>query len=852
MVGLSHEDVCPSLRAFLPNSMRHITLAFRTLRKTPFITAIAIASLALGIGANAAIYSMFDQMLLSALPIPDPDRLVNLSAPGPKPGSQSCGQAGNCEDVFSYPMFRDLEEKQQVFTGVAAHVTFGANLGINNEPMAARGMFVSGSYFPTLQARPAAGRLLTPEDDQAIGQHFVVVISHDLWMERFGGSPSAINQTIVINGSPYTIVGVTPREFFGTTMGVRPHVYVPITMRGQVLNANINFENRRSYFLYLFARLKPGVTMEQAQTAINAIYSPIINDVEAPLQQGMSETTMASFRQKRITVAEGYRGQSSMHVEARTPLLVLFATTGLVLLIACANIANLLLARGASRATEMGVRLALGASRRHLLAQLLTESVVLALLGGIASILVAKWTLNGIAALLPPEATEALEFRLEPGMFVFAGVLSLATGFIFGLFPAMHSTRRDLISAIRAGAGQIAGGGRSASRFRTSLATAQIALAMALLTSAIFFVKSLDQVSKVDLGLNVDSLVTFNISPIRSGYDTTRSAVLFNRVEEELASLPGVIGVTSSMVPLLAGSNWGTNVRVQGFECGPDTDCNSRYNEVSGDYFTTLGATFIDGRDISDSDRPGAARVAIVNEAFAKKFNMGDQVVGKYIGVGGNDSLNTLVIGYIRDAKYSDVKDSVPALFYTPWRQDTRVGTMNFYVKTSQNPDLLLRAIPEVMKRLDPMLPVEDLRTMPQQVKQNIFLDRMISIMSVSFALLATLLASIGLYGVLAYSVAQRTREIGVRMALGADSGRVKGLVLRQMARMVVVGGVIGIFAAFGIGRLGQSLLYGVEGHDPLVFSLAVLLLTLIAMAAGYLPARRAAKVDPMNALRYD
>jgi predicted permease len=524
-----------------------------------------------------------------------------------------------------------------------------------------------------------------------------------------------------------------------------------------------------------------------------------------------------------------------------------------VLLIACANIANLLLARGASRSTEMGVRLALGASRRQLMTQLLIESVVLALLGCIVSIIVAKWTLTGISALLPPDAIETLTLELQPSVVVFAAALSLVTGLVFGLFPSLHSTRTDLISSIRAGAGQISGGGRAASRFRTTLVTVQIALSMALLTTAGLFLRSLVNVSKVELGLgNVEQVVTFSIAPIRSGYDTTRAAVLFGRVEEELAAMAGVTNVSSSMVPLLGGSSWGTDARVQGFQCGPDIDCGTRYNEVGAGYFSLLGIRVIDGREFTLSDHKSSTKVAIVNQAFAKKFKMGDDVVGKFMSLNGNDSLNLQIVGLVQDAKYADVKDSVPALAYLPWRQDGEVGALYFLVKTTQPPAELVRTTPGVVKRLDPMLPVENLKTMPQQIRENVFMDRMISILSASFAVLATLLAAIGLYGVLSYTVTQRTREIGVRMALGASSARVRGLVLKQMSVMLIIGGVVGVAGAYGLGRLAKSLLFGMQGHDPVVFTLSVVLLTLIALAAGYMPARRAAQVDPMHALRYD
>jgi predicted permease len=833
-------------------AMINLRLAARTLAKTPFVTAVTVASLALGIGANAAIFSMFNQLLLRPLPVRDPGALVNLGSPGPKPGSQSCNQAGDCDVVFSYAMFRDLEKAPQLpFTGIAAHRLFGANLAYRGQTLNGEGMLVSGTYFSLLGLTPALGRLLTPQDDQTIGAHFVAVLSHRYWENRLGADPGVLNQTLVVNGKSMTIVGVAPRGFEGTTMGGQPNVFVPISMRGAMVPGFNGFENRRTYWAYLFARLRPGVSMDQAATAINGVYKPIINDVEAPLQDGMSEATLARFKAREIRLEDGRRGQSSIHAEAKTPLVLLFAITGIVLVIACANIANLLLARGANRSLEMAVRLSLGAGRGQIVGQLLVESLVLAAVGGVVSLLVARWTLAGIGALLPPDAVATLAFEIDPAVLLFAAGLSIATGFLFGLFPALHSTRPDLLTTIRANTGQPAGA-RSASRFRTSLVTAQIALSMALLVLAGAFVKSLLNVSRVDLGINIDHLVTFGISPVLNGYEPQRSMVLFGRVEEEIGALPGVTGVTAAMVPVLAGDNWGNSVRVEGFKADPDTDTGSRYNEIGMAFFSIMGSTLLAGREFTAADALNAPRVAIVNEAFAKKFNLGQNVVGKRMGSGRGDALDIEIVGLVKDTKYSEVKQEPPPLYYTPYRQNEQLGFVQFYVRTSGDPGQLLRAIPPVIARLDPNLPVEELKTMPQQVRENVFLDRMISTLSASFAALATLLAAVGLYGVLAYTVAQRTREIGVRMALGADARRVRRMVLKQVAKMTLVGGLIGIAGAVALGGLAQSLLFGLKGHDPVVMVIAALVLVAVAFSAGEIPAMRASRVEPMRALRYE
>jgi predicted permease len=826
--------------------------AVRALARTPLVTVVAVVSLALGIGANAAIFSLFDQMLLRPLPVPHPEQLVNLGAPGPTPGSHSCGQPGDCSSVFSYPMIRDLQRVQTVFTGIAAHRPIGVNLAYRGQTLNGRGLLVSGSYFPVLGLRPELGRLLSQGDDGTVGEPHVVVLGYDYWRTRFDQRRDVLNQPLIVNGQPLTIVGVAPRGFQSTTLGVRPHVFVPMTMRdGIETYAKGSLEDRRSYWAYAFARLKPGMTVERALAAINVPYAAIINDIEAPLQKGMSDPTMKQFRARRLTADLDPRGQSGMHKELRTPLVLLLSVTGLVLLIACANIANLLLARAAARSGEMAVRLSIGASRWRLVRQLLTEAGLLALLGGALGLLVARWTLDMIVSLLPTEAVELVALSLDGRIMLFAVALTVATGLLFGLFPALHSTRPNLVTALKGQSGQPSGA-RSAARFRTALVTAQVGLSMLLLVCAGLFVKSLFNVSRVELGVKVDHVVTFGVSPQLNGYSAQRSLELFERLEDGLAAVPGVSSVTAALVPLLSGDNWDNSLDVEGFPSGPDTDTNAHFNKLGPAYFRTFRVPILAGREFTRADAANGALVAVVNEQFTKKFKLGRNGVGKHLQQGGKNSPQIEIVGVVADAKYSNVKDAPPPQYFVPYRQGETMGFLNFYVRTSLAPDQLLAAIPKVVARLDPNLPVESLRTMEQQVRENVFMDRLLTVLSASFAALATLLAAVGLYGVLAYTVAQRTREIGLRMALGAAPVRVRQMILSQMGMMTLVGGAAGLALGVMVGWYAQSLLFELKGWDPAVFACSAALLGLIALAAGFIPALRASRVDPMTALRYE
>jgi predicted permease len=832
--------------------LQDLRYALRALRRSPGFTTVAVLALALGIGANTAIFSLFEQVLLQPLPVHEPERLVNLSAPGPKPGSISTGSAGGNDVVFSYPIFRDLEAAEESFAGIAAHRPFWSSLATGEETFIGRGTLVSGSYFSLLGVRPALGRLLGPEDDRTVGGHPVVVLSHHFWESRLGADPGVLNQTITVNGYPLTIIGVAQAGFHGTTLQHRPELFVPVTMQSALNAGQGSFESRRNYWLYLFARLKPGIQPAQARERLNTLYHAIINETEVPLQEGMSEETLARFRAKEIVLEDGRRGQSTMLGDMGAPGVLLLGITGVVLLIACANVANLLLARGARRRTEVAVRASLGAGRARITRQLFTEALLLAVLGGAASLVIAAWTMSGIGALLPASIAAWIDFELRASSVIIAAVIALGAALLFGLYPALAATRTDLAGALKAGGGQPAGA-RAATRFRNTLTTVQIGLAMMLLVCAGLFIQSLRNVSRIDTGLQVEGLVAFSLYPELNRYAPAESRTLFERVGEELAAIPGVTGISSAVVPVLAGNWWGNDVSVEGFETGPDTDVSAAFNTTGPGYFRTLGIPLLAGRDFMESDDVGAPGVAIVNEAFTRKFGLdGAAAVGKRMAVGRGEELDLEIVGVVADAAYSDAKYRVPPMYFTPWRQDQEMGSLTFYARTATPPEQALASITALVRRLDPGLPVHDAGTMAAQLRENSTPDRIISTLAAAFAALATLLAALGLYGVMGYTVAQRTREIGVRMALGADGRRVRRMVLKQMAWMTTVGGAFGVAAALMLGRAARSLLFEVAPHDPRVLAATVVLLALVALGASYLPARRATLVDPTVALRAD
>ena len=827
--------------------------ALRGLLKRPGFTLVITLTLALGIGANTAIYSLYDQVVLRRLPVAAADDLVALSSAGPRWGMTSNSGIGPREQIFSYPMLRDLQAQQTVFTGIAGHRDLGINLALEGRTQSGRALMVSGNYFSVLGLVPAAGRLIAEDDDAAIGKHRVAVLNHRYWVSQLGSAPDIIGKPVRVNGETLTVIGVAPEGFDSTSFGVRPLVYVPLTMRW-ALTSGIDDDsgNRRSWWIYLFARIKPGVSLEQASAELAALHARIINEVEVPLNADMDQTTLAQFKAAPIRLEPGARGQSSASARSATPMLLLMAVATLVLLVACLNCANLLLARASARSAEVALRASIGASRAQLLRQHLAEALLLALLGGLAGLPVAAVCLQAVVSLMPGDTAQAISMQLDPVAMRYGLLVALGTVLVFGLYPALHAARTDPIHSLRAGAGAGAGGGRVALRFRSLLATAQIALSMVSLVVAGLFIVSLDNLSRVDLGLRTESIATFELSPARNGYDNARSQRLYDEVERGLAGLPGVASVTTSLVPLLSGDNWTSNVSVEGYGPQDPGEEGTQYNAVGPGYFTTLQQPLLAGREFVDADAAGRPKVAIVNRAFAERFGLWPDAVGKRMAFGGTEDLDMEIVGVAADARYDSVRDAPAPQFYMARKQFGSAGSMVFYVRAQMAPERLLQRVPEVVARVDPDLPVERLMTLPQSIRENLVLDVFVGTLSGAFAVLATLLAALGVYGVLNYALSQRTREIGLKLALGAAPGRVLASLLGQAGRMFLIGGGIGLVLALMLGRAAQALLFQLEGHDWRVLLGASAILAAIALLAAWWPARRAARVDPLVALRWE
>jgi predicted permease len=839
--------------------VNHLKIALRQLRLRPTLSLVVIVMLALGIGATTAMYSIYQQILVRPLPTAEPDRLVNLGAPGPAKFGGTYGDLGigDRDAQFTYAMFRELEARHPGFTGLAAHTDFVSNLSFREQPSYSRGgMLVSGGYFGVLGLKPALGRLIVPEDEPQVGESAVVVLGYDYWRRRFAADPNVLGERLTVNGTDLEIIGVAPQGFTGTILGVHADVFVPLSMRWAMVPTlgRYNPENPFrffNYWAYVFGRLEPGVTLDQAGSQLNGVYSGLLNDVEAPLLPAqLPQETKDQFRQRKISFASGELGWGPLRARAERPLEILFGVTMLVLLIVCVNIANLLLTRGASRTGEIAVRASIGASRGVLVRHLLTEAFVLIAIGGISSLFVAALIVRLISGMLPSNLALGLT-GLNPAALMFAAGASLVTVLVFGLVPAWRVSGASPSQVMNA-QGTRAVSGRGSARFRAVLTTAQIAFSMVLLVLAGLFTRSLSNISHEDLGIDVDSIVNFGITAQLSSYDQQELLVLYDRIEQTLAAQPGVRAVGTTAIPLFYDFSLGGDTAIEGVDPGPNADTYSARTAVGSGYFEALDVPLLKGRLFTDDDTAETPIVAIVNQAFARKFNLGDNVVGRRLGNG--DPRNSVeIVGLVADAKHASVKGDVPPLVYLPRRQNAGwFQSLWVYVRGNVAADTLKGMIPRVMNEIAPDVPLVIVQTMRERLNDNVYIDRLLSTLSTGFAALATLLAGIGLYGVLAYNVQQRTRELGLRQALGAEPKQLRKLVLKQVGVMAMIGLGVGLIAAFLLGTVAQSVLFGLSGHDPAVMGAAAFVLAAVILAASWLPAWRASRIAPLEALRYE
>jgi predicted permease len=819
--------------------------AIRSFRKSPVFSAVAIASLALGIGANTAIFTLVDQLILRLLPIQDPQSLALLQAVGKHYGGN------NGRNALSYPMYQDIRERNAVFSATMCRYSLSFTLGTSSQTEVVSGELVSGNYFPLLGVRPATGRLFTDDDDVHVGSHPVAVLSYAYWKSRFAGDPGVIGQTFRINNYPFTIVGVSQSGFDGVEPGLPAEVFVPMAMTPNVRPGFTQMLDRRQRWVNVYGRLKPGVSREQAAAGLQPLFHQILNtEVVMPAFRNATPYDKEQFLRMSLNVLPGSQGNTSLRRQYERPLLVLMGVVGLVLLIACANLASLLTARAASRQKEIAIRLAIGSSRGRVIAQLLTESVLLSLAGGVAGIALAIAMVKGLLAFLP-SATSGYTISSSPDyrMLAFTFGLSLLTGVAFGLVPALQSTKPDIAPTLKDQAGSVIGG--SQVNFRKVLVAAQVTLSLLLLIGAGLFIRSLGNLRSLDSGFRVGNLVQFRLSPRSSGYDSSHTAGFYKRMEERLRGLPGVRSMGLAQMAMLSNNDWENGLTVQGHQAKPGEDMTTWYNGVTPGYFETMGMHLLAGRTFTVKDEVGAPLVAVVNASFAKHYFGDSPAVGHRIGQGTDPGTPTdiEIVGVVNDTRYESLRTEIHREYFLCALQRDLYG-MVVYVRTDREPESAFRSIRATVRELDPNLPIIDMKTFEHQIDESLVTERMIATLSAVFGILATVLAVIGLYGVMAYMVARRAREIGIRMALGAQTGNVVWLVMREVMVLVFAGVAVGLPAAYGLTRLIQAQLYGVEPNDPASMAAATLLLTVVALMAGYIPARRAAGFDPAGVLR--
>ena len=821
-----------------------LRLALRSLGRSPLFTAVAVVSLALGLGVNAAIFSLFDQILLRPMAVRNARELVMLDSPGARRG-MTMG-----ESTFSYPMYKDLRDNNQVFSGILARYPIAATLAQpDGQGLKIEAELVSGNYFEVLGVGAHLGRTLTSQDDKTPGAHPVVVISHEFWKSQFVSDPAIVGRTVRINGHSFDVAGVAEPGFRGIQLGFFPSFYVPLMMKRQMTPTWDGLFDRHTLWLYLFARLKPGVSRERAQAALQPYYHAALEEDLRQLTGVVSEQFKQRFLAKQLLLLDGSGGIPFFRREARDPMIVLLSMVGLVLLIACANVANLLLARAAARLKEISIRLALGAGRLHLVRQLLAESAVLALLGGLAGLLMAPWTIDLMLRWLPENGVRMnLSAQLDWRVLLFSLALSVATGLLFGLFPAWQSTRPDVAPALK---DQAASPSRHALRSKKALVVAQVALSLLLLIGSGLFVRSLFNLRAIDPGFRTENLISFNVDAPLAGYKAGQAAQVYEQLRERLAALPGVNAAVIAETALLRGVGSQNTIGVEGYPAREGENMNPFFNSVSEQFFESMGMPLREGREFTSADGAAAPKVAVVNDNFARYFFGRQSALGRRFRLG-YSSQDILIVGVVRDGRATSLRDESTRRVYVPYRQASDIGGVTFYVRSALEAESMIRTLRRETGRAFPGLAFFDPKTVRMQMEEAFIGERVVAQLCAAFGVLATLLAAVGLYGVMAWSVARRTREIGIRMALGAERAKLIRMVLREVAQFTLIGIAIGVPAALGLSRLVRSQLYGITPSDPLTYAGAVALIALVASLAGFLPARRASRVDPLIALRYE
>jgi predicted permease len=837
---------------WLETLLQDVRFGLRMLRKNPGFTTVAIITLALGIGANTAIFSLTDQVLLRALPVRNPDQLAILRVPGHKPGHVSSD--GDDAASFSYPMYKDLRDRAPAFSGLLARCGLSLNAATNGETDRVVGELVSGNYFEVLGVKPALGRALSRGDETAPGANPVAVLSYGYWTRHFGSDAGIVNKPLTLNGASLTVVGVAQAGFSGVQIGRSTDVFIPVTMKALLTPGWDGLAAPDDAWLDIIGRLKVGFTPRTAEAA-NAPTFHAIEESELPfLKMQPGSRQEQEYLARRIELTTGAHGRPIIQSTAATPLLALQAMVGLILLIVCANLAGLLVARGEARQREMAVRLALGAAHLRLVRQLLTESLLLALAGGTAGALFAIWALEALAGSLQKGfGVMGLETRLDGQVYAFTVGTSFLTVILFGLGPALRATRTNLQATLKS-RGTSVSSGEFGVRLRKGLMISQVALSVILLVSAGYFARSLANLERQDLGVRIDHVVQFSIAPFLNRYTPRETISLFDQLRQAIAALPGVRGVGVATIPLFQEADWNSNVTVQGYAAQPDADAYAFRNAVGPGYFSAMGIPLLAGREFRDSDTATSPKVVVINQEMAHRYFAGRNPIGMHILWGHHSSLqpDIEIVGVVQNSKHDDLRDKTHPFAYEPYAQSASVEPATFYVRTNQAPLALAETLRRMVQAFDSNLPVFAERTLQEQADLSIYPDRLLTFFSLCFGSLATLLAATGLYGVLDYMVAQRTREIGVRTALGATRQDIASLILRDVLWISAIGLGIGLVAAFAFGILIQSRLYGVKASDPLIFFAAALLVAGVASLATLLPLRRGMRVDPMVALRYE